>query len=131
MKSISQVRSLIESIPEAIIKAPPEEHERSFGAAVKNLWDISENQNLESIAPIEQPDNSFTTERTLLPPEEIFEYGAEIDEYQLVEALGGGKGSGIKKDVEINGVDAPFLRHPAWHLYSHFQYFLARSKRVS
>ncbi len=106
MKSISQIHSLIESVPGAIKNAPPEERERSSGTAVKNLWNISENQNLDSIAPIGQPENNFTTERNLLPPEEIFEYGAEIDEHRLLEALGGNQGSGIKRAVEINGVDA-------------------------
>ena len=41
-----------------------------------------------------------------LSPEDIFEYGAEIDEELLIKALGGNKGKGIKKAVEVHGVDA-------------------------
>lgn len=106
MKSISQIRSLIESIPGAIRRIPPEERERSEDPAVKNLWNISENLNQEYSAPIEQPNSNFSIGRNLLPPEEIFEYGAEIDEAQLQEALGGNKGNDIRKAVEDNGVDA-------------------------
>ena len=121
MKKIQEIRQVISNIPGAFWELPPEDAERSNDPAIKTLWD-PERVNDSSLAPemagFSDEEESFPLGPDYSGPEEIFEYAAEIDEKELVRALGGGKGEEIKQAILASKTGGDEL---GWYLHFHFR----------
>lgn len=96
MKKITEIRSNIADIPGVFIELPSEEADRSNDPAIKTLWspDRDDGNTSDYIC---QSDDELPKFPDLTGPEELFEYGAEIDKDELVRALGGVAGNQIKQ----------------------------------
>ena len=107
MKKISDIRRIITDIPGAFIDFPAEDVDRCNDPAIKSLSNPDQRQN-KCISPfsdqgVSDDSNDLSTNIELTGPEEIFEYGAEIDADEMVSALGGEKGNELKKAVLAAG----------------------------
>lgn len=107
MKKVSDIRRIITDIPDAFIDFPPEDVDRCNDPAIKSLWnsDNSKYEDLSSCVDRGISDNSNELPGTieLTGPEEIFEYGAEIEIDEMVNILGGPKGDELKKAMLVTG----------------------------
>lgn len=96
MKRIKDIRSKIADIPNVFYEIPHEEAERNNDPAVRTLWDSDRSTQGDAATlnrtPAEIDDNDeLAGSGSITSPEEVFEYGAEIDESELVKALGDAK----------------------------------------
>src|SRR5262245_37786215 len=123
MKPVAALRPVLATIPDCLYELPPEEAPRGQGAAVSTLWDVG-GDDLKSVTnlPLDQlPDEEAhdleadDLEAEPRPLDEIFEFGADIDEDRLVQALGGTEGELIRRSVLLErGTDAL-----AWYVTFH------------
>ncbi len=120
MRKIQEIRQIIAKIPNVFYEIPPDEAERSYDPAVRTLWESDRSTHGDAAtlnkAPVEiDDDEKHAGTGDIASPEEVFEYGAEIDESELVKALGGAKGDEIRKAVLMTkGTDAL-----AWYVTFH------------
>ena len=118
MNKITEIRRVISDIPGAFVDFPAEDVDRCNDPAIKLLWNQDHSQ-MVSIAPTSDrglldESNELSTSVELTGPEEIFEYGAEIDVDEMVGALGGPKGNGLKKAILATG-----LSELGWYMTFH------------
>lgn len=107
MKKISDIRKIIADIPGAFVDFPAEDVDLCNDPAIKSLWNPDRSQ-IESLCPVSDrggsdDSNDLPSNIELTGPEEIFEYGAEIDADEMVRALGGPKGDELKKAILASG----------------------------
>lgn len=120
MKKIQEIKSIISDIPNVFYNVPTDEAERSNDPAVRTLLDSERSKGYDAatLYPAQddmEQDDELCGEGSIARPEEVFEYGAEIDESELVNALGGAKGEEIRKAVLLTkGTDAL-----AWYVTFH------------
>jgi hypothetical protein len=116
VKPIRHVRPSISSIPGALFEAEPDVDERGSLEGLRTLWSSDDDEwslNRSAGRPTEEEE----PESDAFPPaiEDLFEYGAEIDEPTLEEAFGGEGGTRIRRSVELErGTDAL-----AWYVTFH------------
>lgn len=118
MKKISEIRRIIADIPDAFVDFPAEDVDRCNDPAIKSLWNPDRSQN-ESLSPcsdrgVSDDSNELSTTIELTGPEEIFEYGAEIEVDGMVNALGGAKGNELKRAMLAAG-----FQDPGWYMTFH------------
>jgi hypothetical protein len=128
MKKITDVRRILKAIPGAFVDIDPEETNHGYQAGIRTLWEPTESQpeepDLGSLADEkggEQVNLDMAAASTEI--EEIFEFGAEIDQDRLQAAMNGAEGDKIRQAVLEKGVDAlgwyvPFHAKGAqWGIY--------------
>jgi len=98
MNKITEIRRVISNIPNVFIELPPEDVDRSSDPAIKTLWDNHQNDG-KAIENFCLCEDELPKSPDLTGPEELFEYGADIDQNELVKALGGTAGNQIKQAI--------------------------------
>lgn len=129
MKNIRDIRHALEGIEDVWFDNPPEEGPQGHEGAVSTIWqgnhlDVSA---LDMDLPKEDywssRDSGSDIEDAPIEFDEIFEYGADVDFEELVNAIGDDKEKAIRQSVMVRGVDAlayyiPFhLRGAQWGIY--------------
>jgi NADPH-dependent 7-cyano-7-deazaguanine reductase QueF-like protein len=119
MKTIKEVREILTKIQGAIYEIDPDESGRGTEKGIATLWDgigLIERKGLYEVEPIDKFDRNDELLENAQNIEEIFEYGSEIDENNLVEAMGSEESDKIRKSVLVRGTDGL-----AWYASFHWK----------
>jgi hypothetical protein len=117
MKLVSVVRPLISRIEGALYDVEPERRDPGSQEGVVTIWPDAE-EVLGAPLDVETRANDEDDTHADEPPaiEEMFEYGAAIDEAQIARALEGPEGNQLDQSVLEKGVDAL-----AWYVNFHIR----------
>jgi len=116
MKTISSVREVLRGIPESLYEFDPDWSNRGNEPGLQTLWNSSGSDPQEALdaGSPSNTDDELEAETGVSPIEEIFELGADIDQGQCQEVMGGPKGGEIRTSVQHRGVEAL-----AWYMTFH------------
>jgi hypothetical protein len=114
MKRISEILPVLSGIPGALRPFPPEEsHQGEEDGVSRRLWTPdgeADNATLDPHAEMESEEVSAS------PPEELWEYGAPIDQEAIKRVFGGKHGKQVLQSRLVRGVDGL-----AWYISFHYQ----------